>query len=182
MVYSVRRAGKCAEQWRIGYYLKSLYEGVSVRCTSCIVWGRGMKSIERMKVNVPYMKCLRNLVVATPMKRVRKEEVRRRTGIDWELGRSVNPRVLRWFGFTEKKNEYRISRMLMSEASGVRVWTKPSLGWMGDVMVALGSTVMTEYCGTMVKDRYERRALMLKQTILKDVPIFLGLFEFVVQN
>ena len=42
----------------------------------------GMRSAERMKVNVLEMKCLRSLVGVLRMDRVRNEEVHRRAGIE----------------------------------------------------------------------------------------------------
>ena len=53
------------------------------------------------------------------MDRVRNEEVRRRAGIERELVSRTDQRVLRWFGHTERMDEYRISRwVLMAEVSG----------------------------------------------------------------
>ena len=46
-----------------------------------------MRSAERMKVNVLVMKCLRSLFGVSRMDRVRKEEVRRRAGIETEIER-----------------------------------------------------------------------------------------------
>ena len=42
----------------------------------------GMRSVERRKVNVLEMKCMRSLVEVSRMDRVRNEEVRRRAGIE----------------------------------------------------------------------------------------------------
>ena len=64
---------------------KCLYEGVIVPTAlyGAEVWGK--RSAERRKVNVLEMKCLKNLVGASRMDRVRNEEVRRRAGIEREL-------------------------------------------------------------------------------------------------
>ena len=51
-------------------------------------WGR--RSAERRKVNVLETKCLRSLVGMSQMGRVRNEEVRRRAGIERELGSRVD--------------------------------------------------------------------------------------------
>ena len=56
-----------------------------------------MRSVERRKVNVLEMKCLRNLVGVSRLNRDRNEEVRRRAGIERELARA-DQRVLGWFG------------------------------------------------------------------------------------
>ena len=65
-----------------------------------------MRSAERRKVNVFEMKCLRSLVALSRMDRVRNEEVRRRTGTERELVSRADQRVLRWFGYVERMDEY----------------------------------------------------------------------------
>ena len=57
-----------------------------------------MRSAERLKMNVLEMKCLKNLVKATKMDRVRNAEVCKKSGIERELAMGMDPRVLRWFG------------------------------------------------------------------------------------
>ena len=74
------------------------------------------------------------------MDRVGNEEVRRRAGIERELARRADQRVLRWFGHVERMNEYPIARrVLMAEVTGGWVRGRPRLGWMDFVKVALGS-------------------------------------------
>ena len=64
----------------------------------------------------------------------------RRAGIERELASRADQRVLRWFGHVERKDEYRMARMvLMAEVSGGRVRGRPWLGWMDGVTVALGN-------------------------------------------
>ena len=53
-------------------------------------------------MNVLEMKCLRSLVGVSLMDRVRKEEVRRRAGIEWGLANRTDQRVLRWFWHVER--------------------------------------------------------------------------------
>ena len=53
-------------------------------------------------MNVLEMKCFRSLVGVSRMDRVRKEEVRRRAGIERELVSRADQRVLRWFGHVER--------------------------------------------------------------------------------
>ena len=86
---------------------KSLYEGVIVQTAlyGAEVWG--MRSVERRKVNVLEMKCLRSLVGVSRMDIVRNKEVRRRAGIERELASKADQRVLRWFGHVERMDEYR---------------------------------------------------------------------------
>ena len=53
---------------------------------------------------------------------MRREEVRRRAGIERELASRADQRVLRWFGQVERMDEYRLARrVLMAEVSGGRV-------------------------------------------------------------
>ena len=80
---------------------KCLYEGVIVPPSLYGTEAWGMRSVERSKVNVLAMKCLRSLVVVSRMDRVRNEEVRRRAGIERELASRSDQRVLRWFGYVE---------------------------------------------------------------------------------
>ena len=72
-----------------------------------------MRSTERRKVNVLEMKCLRSLVGVSRMDRVRNEEVRRRAGIERELGSRADQRVLRWFGHMERIDDYRMARRVL---------------------------------------------------------------------
>ena len=96
------------------------------------------------------------------MDRVRNEEVRRRAGIERELARRADHRVLRWFGHVQRMDEYRMTRrVLMAEVSGGRVRGRPRLGWMDGVKVALGNRgMMVEAAQQCAKDRKEWRALV----------------------
>ena len=103
-----------------------------------------MRSAERKKVNVLEMKSLRSLVAVSRMDGVRNEEVRRRARIELELASRANQRVLRWFGYVERMDDYRPARrVLIAEVSEGRVQGRPRLGWMDDVKVALGNRGMT---------------------------------------
>ena len=96
------------------------------------------------------------------MDRVRNEEVCRRAGIERELASRAVWRVLRWFGYVERMDEYRVARrVLMAEVRGGRVRGRPRLGWMDGVKMALGNRGMTvEAARQCAKDRKEWRALM----------------------
>ena len=121
---------------------KCLYEGVIVSTALYSAEGWGMRSPKR-RVNVLEMKCLRSLVGVSRMDRVRNEEVRRRAGIERELG-SRDQRVLRWFGHVERMNDYRMARrVLMAKVNGGWVRGRPTLGWIDGVKVALGNRGMT---------------------------------------
>ena len=101
---------------------KCLYEGVIVPTGLYGAEAWGMRSVERRKVNVLEMKCLRSLVGVSRMYRVRNEEVRRRAGIERELASRADQRVMRLFGHVERMDEYRRARrVLMAEVSGGRV-------------------------------------------------------------
>ena len=64
---------------------KCLYEGVIIVPTALYEAEAGKPmSAERRKVNVLQIKCLSGLVEVSRMDRVRKEEVRRRAGIERE--------------------------------------------------------------------------------------------------
>ena len=93
----------------------------------------------RSEVNVLEMNCLKSLVGVSRMDRVRNEEVCMRAGIERELARSADQRVLRWFGHVERTDEYHMARrVLMAEVSGGGgVRGRPRLGWMDGVKVAL---------------------------------------------
>ena len=70
------------------------------------------------------------------MDRVRNEE---RAEIERELGSRADQRILRFFGHVKKMDECGMARrVLMAEVSGGRVPSRPSLGWMNGVKVALG--------------------------------------------
>ena len=88
---------------------KCLYEGVIVPTALYGAEAWGMRSAERMKVNVLEIKCLRSLVGVSRIDRVRNEEVRRRAGIERELAIRTDQRVLRWFGHVESIDEYRMA-------------------------------------------------------------------------
>ena len=79
-----------------------------------------------------------------------------------ELACRADQRVLRWFGYVERMDEYRMARrVLMAEVSGGRVRGRPMLGWMDGVKVALGNRgMMVEAARQCSKDRKEWRALV----------------------
>ena len=94
--------------------------------------------------------------------RVRNEEVCRRAGIERELASRADQRVLRWVGYVERMDEYRMARkVLMAEVSGGWVRGSPRLAWMYGVKVALGNRGMTvEAARQCAKYRKAWRALV----------------------
>ena len=108
-----------------------------------------MRSVERRKVNVLEMKCLRSLVGVSRMDRVKNEEVRLRAEIERELASRADQRVLRWFLRVERMDVYRMARrVLMAEDSGGRIRGRSRLGWMDCVEVALGNRGTCRYVGS----------------------------------
>ena len=72
-----------------------------------------MRSAERRKVNVFEINCLRSFFGLSRMDRVRNEEVCTRAGIEKELARRADQRVLRWFGHVERLDECRMARSVL---------------------------------------------------------------------
>ena len=69
--------------------------------------------------------------------------MRKGAGVERELTSRANQRVMRLFGHVERTDEYRMARrVLMAEVSGRRVQSRPRLGWMYGVKVALGNREM----------------------------------------
>ena len=146
------------EEYRAWGALKSVLSnrGLGIKAKKCLyeevigptaLYGAeawGMRSVERRKVNVLEIKCLRSLVGVSRMDRVRNEDVRRRAGIEMELASRADQRVLRWFGHVERLDDYRMARrVLMAEVSGGWVRGRPRLSWMDGVKVAVGNRGMT---------------------------------------
>ena len=69
----------------------------------------------------------------------------------------ADQRVLKWFCHAQRMGEYR----LMAEVSRGRVRSRPRLGWMDGVKVALSNRGMTaEAARQCAKDRNEWRSLV----------------------
>ena len=67
----------------------------------------------------------------------------------------VDQRILRWFEYVERMGEYHMAiGVLMEDVSGVRVWGRPSFGWMDGVKVAMSGRGLTvEAAQQCTKDR-----------------------------
>ena len=111
---------------------KCLYEGITGPTALYGAEAWGMRSAEGRKVNVLEMMCLRSLVAVTLIDRVRNEEVRSRTEVEIRLTSRANQKVLRWFDYVERMDEYHMARrVLMAKVSGGRARGIPKLaGWM----------------------------------------------------
>ncbi len=91
---------------------RGLYEGVVVPATlyGTETWNTG--AVERRRLNVMEMRCLRSICGVTRMDRVRNDEVRRRTGAVKELADRAEQGVLRWFGHVERMEEQRLVKKI----------------------------------------------------------------------
>ena len=69
---------------------KGLYDSIVVPTVMYGGESWGLKELERKRLNVMEMKCLRNMCGVTCRDTVRNEEVRRRVGMDRSLGDRVD--------------------------------------------------------------------------------------------
>ncbi|XP_076038213.1 uncharacterized protein LOC143023538 isoform X2 [Oratosquilla oratoria] len=117
---------------------RRLYEGVIVPTALYGTETWNMTEEERRSLNVLEMKCLRSMIGVTRLDRVRNEEVRRRTGVERELGDRVDERVLGWFGHMERMSEERLVKEVWNaEVEGVNMRGHPRMRWMDGVKGAL---------------------------------------------
>ena len=117
---------------------RRLYEGVIVPTAMYGAETWNMREEERRSLNVFEMKCLRSMIGVTRMDRVRNEEVRRRTGVERELGDRVDERVLRWYGHMERMSEERlVKEVWKAEVEGKNMRGCPRMRWMDGVKGAL---------------------------------------------
>ena len=91
----------------------------------------------------------------------------RRAALDIELASTEDQRVLRWFGYMKRMDVYRMAkRVLLADVSGGQVRSRPRLGWIDGVNVAMISSGMAmeaaRQCG---KDKKEWSALALMSMI-----------------
>ena len=132
---------------------KCLYEGVILPKVLNGAEAWGMRSAERRRVNVLEMKCLRSLVGVSRIDRVGNEEVSWRARIERKLASRTDQRVLRWFGYVERMDEYHMARrVLMAQVRSGWVQKRPRLGWMDGVKVAMGNRGMTVEAAKDAKD------------------------------
>ena len=141
---------------------RRLYEGVVVPTAlyGAETWNMGV--LERKRLNVMEMRCLRSMCGVTRMDRVRNEEVRRRTGVLQEMSARAEQRVLQWFGHVERMDEERlVKKIAESEARGVRLRGRPRMGWMDSVKRALDVRGLSVEQGRIaVRDRNEWRRIV----------------------
>ena len=105
------------------------------------VWD--MKAIERQKLNVFEMKCLRSMTSVSRLDRVRNEVIRARMGVRKELATRVDMNVLRWFGNMERMdNERLLKKVMNAKVDGRSARGKPGFGWMDGVIRALNDRKM----------------------------------------
>ena len=122
---------------------KVLYEKVVVPTVMYGSESWGMKVIERQKLNVFEMKCLRSMTGVSWLDRVRNEAVRARTGVRRELAARVDVNVLRWFGHVERMdNEQMLKKVMNAKVEGRSARGRPRFGWMDGVKRALNDRRM----------------------------------------
>ena len=73
-----------------------------------------MKVIERQKLNVFEMKCLRSMTGVSRLDRVRNEVVGARTGLRRELAARIDANISRWFGHVERMDNERLLKKVMN--------------------------------------------------------------------
>ena len=143
-----KAAGTVKKLWKNGGLgmgaKKMLYEGIVVPTALYGSETWGLKEVERKKLNVFEMGCLRSMCGVTLWDRVRNEEVRRRVHVERELSDRVDQSVLRWFGHVERMDEERlVKRVMNSDVEGNRPRGRPRFGWADGVRKALRGRGMT---------------------------------------
>ena len=141
---------------------RRLYEGVVVPTALYGAETWNMSAVERKRLNVMEMRCLRSMCGVTRMDRIRNEEVRRRTGVVQEMAGRAEQRVLQWFGHMERMDEERlVKRIVGSEVRGVRTRGRPRMCWMDGVKRALDVRGLSVEQGRMIaRDRNEWRKIV----------------------
>ena len=141
---------------------RRLYEGVVV---PTVLYGAetwNLREVDRKKLNVFEMKCLRSMVGVSIRDRFRNEEVRDWTGITSDLAERSDRKLLRWFGHVEHMDESRcVKRVWKSEVTGRRPRGRPRMRWMDGVKRALNARGLTVADAVdRVGDRSEWRAIV----------------------
>lgn len=139
-----------------------LYEKVIV---PTVMYGSelwGMKVMERQKLNVFEMKCLRSMAGVSRVDRVRNEVVRVRTGVRNELAARVDMNVLRWFGHVERmENGCLLKKVMNARVDGRSTRGRPRFGWMDGVKKALGDRrIDVREARERARNRNEWRAIV----------------------
>ena len=83
---------------------KRLYEAVIV---PTVLYGAetwSVSEVDKKKLNVFEMRCLRSMVGVSRIDRVRNQSVRNRSGVVEKLSNRVEKKVLGWFGHLERMN------------------------------------------------------------------------------
>ena len=108
---------------------RELYERIVVPTVMYGSESWGMR-VERNKLDVAEMKCLRSMYGVTRLDRMRNEVVRERVGVPEKLSNRVDRKVLKWFGHVERMGGERMTkRVYMSEVDGVRGRGRPPFRW-----------------------------------------------------
>jgi len=98
---------------------KELYERIVV---PTVMYGSetwGMKREEKNKLDVSEMQCLRSMCGVTRWNRLRNVVVRERVGVREKLSKTVDRKVLKWFGHVERLGDERLTKKVYKSEVGV---------------------------------------------------------------
>ena len=113
---------------------RELYERIVV---PTVMYGSetwGMNVVERNKLDVAEMKCMRSMCGVTRWDRLRNETVRERVGVSEPMSERVDRKILKWFGHVERMGNERLTKKVyISEVSGVRRIGRPPTRWIDGV-------------------------------------------------
>ena len=117
---------------------RRLYEAVII---PTVLYGSetwSVSEVDKKKLNVFEMRCLRSMVGVSRIDRVRNQSVRNRSGVVDKLSNRVEKKVLGWFGHLERMNRDRFaSKVWKSSVNGARPRGRPRMGWMDGVVNGL---------------------------------------------
>ncbi len=141
MCRGMKRVFKCRS---LGMSAKRrLYKGVVIPTALYRAETWNMGELERRRLNVMEMRCLRSMCGVTRRDRVRNDEVRR-TGVIKELAEGADQGVLLWFGHVERMEEERLMKKITrSDVKGVRPRRSLRMGWLDSVKRALAAREMS---------------------------------------
>ena len=138
---------------------RRLYEGIVVPTALYVAETWSIAVAEKKRLNVMEMRCLRNMCRVTCMK---KEEVRKRTGVMRDFASRAEQSVLWWFGYMDRiEEDWLVKRKVRSNVKSVRLRGRPQTGWIDGVKRVLHEIGMSvEQSRMIVCDRSEWRAVV----------------------
>ena len=114
-----------------------------------------LKEIERKKLNVNEMRCLRSMCGVTRRDQIRNEVIRSRTRVMKPLSERSDQSMLRWFGHLERMGNGRlVKRVWEGRVGGTRPRGRPKLGWDNGIRGVLEARGLTwEVAKERARDR-----------------------------